>query len=115
MLSGANPLEVAVAIFTSGQSWEVECFYCILGFAALLWWAEHDLSVAPAGAFQDGIPMFVIQFLVSLMPYRLDSQAHRHSRVQSPVLWPCKALGQERGRCLRRCSLSSVDTSDKHT
>ena len=78
MLSGAHPLEVAIAIFTSGQSWEVECFY-FLGFAALLWWAEHDLSVAPAGAFQDGILMFVIQFLVSLMPYRL---IHRPTGTQ---------------------------------
>ena len=46
--------------------------------------------------------------------FQTDAQARRHSTVQAPVLWPCIALGQERGRCLRRGSLSSGDTSDKH-
>ena len=69
-LSRANPLEVAIASFTSGQSWEVECFYCILDFAVLLlWWAEHDLSTAPAGAFQGGNPMIAIHpWRVSWLP-----------------------------------------------
>ena len=79
LLSRANPLEFALAFCTPGQSWEVECFHCILDIAAPLWWAEHELSIAPAGAFQGGIPMIAIPFLESLMTYRL---MHRPTGTQ---------------------------------